>query len=35
MDKVELCNLTWTPPTLVGAKLHARDRKMVVALDLS
>ena len=23
------------PATLVGAKLYARDRKMVVALDLS
>lgn len=25
----------WTPPTLVGTKLYLRDRKNVVALDLS
>jgi len=24
----------WTPPTLAGTKLYARDRKMIVALDL-
>ncbi|HKA20401.1 MAG TPA: PQQ-binding-like beta-propeller repeat protein [Blastocatellia bacterium] len=30
-----LTNLAWTPPTLVGTKLYVRDRKTVVALDLS
>ena len=25
----------WTPPTLVGTKLYVRDRKNIVALDLS
>ncbi|MGH9940696.1 MAG: hypothetical protein ACREAM_31000 [Blastocatellia bacterium] len=24
----------WTPPTLAGTTLYARDRKMIVALDL-
>jgi outer membrane protein assembly factor BamB len=24
----------WTPPTIVGTKLYARDRKQIVALDL-
>jgi outer membrane protein assembly factor BamB len=27
-------NLAWTPPTLVGTRLYARDRKNIVALDL-
>jgi outer membrane protein assembly factor BamB len=26
--------LAWTPPTLVGANLYLRDRKVIVALDL-
>jgi len=30
-----LSNLAWTPPTLVGTKLYVRDRKTIVALDLS
>jgi outer membrane protein assembly factor BamB len=25
----------WTPPTLVGTRLYARDRRIIVALDLS
>jgi hypothetical protein len=25
----------WTPPTLVGTTLYVRDRKNIVALDLS
>jgi hypothetical protein len=25
----------WTPPTLVGTKLYVRDRKNILALDLS
>ena len=25
----------WTPPTLVGNKLYVRDRKNILALDLS
>ena len=29
-----LDNLAWTPPTLVGTKLYARDRKHIVALNL-
>ena len=29
-----LTNLAWTPPTLDGTKLYARDRKTIVALDL-
>ena len=24
----------WTPPTLAGANLYLRDRRMIVALDL-
>lgn len=28
-------NLAWTVPTLVGTKLYLRDRKTIVALDLS
>ena len=27
-------NLSWTPPTLVGTKLFARDRKNIVAFEL-
>ena len=27
-------NVAWTPPTLVGTKLYARDRKNIVAFDL-
>ena len=30
-----LSHLAWTPPTLAGTKLYVRDRKMIVALDLS
>ena len=30
-----LTNLAWTPPTVSGTKLYVRDRKMVVALELS
>ncbi|MFY9554979.1 MAG: PQQ-binding-like beta-propeller repeat protein [Blastocatellia bacterium] len=30
-----LSHLSWTPPTLSGAKLYIRDRKMIMALDLS
>ena len=29
-----LTNRAWTPPTLVGIKLYARDRKTIVAVDL-
>jgi outer membrane protein assembly factor BamB len=29
-----LDNLAWTPPTLVGSTLYARDRKNIVAVDL-
>ena len=29
-----LVNNAWTPPTLAGTKLYARDRKMIVAVDL-
>lgn len=35
-SKVSLLkNEAWTPPTLVGSRLYLRDRKTVVALDLS
>jgi len=27
-------HVAWTPPTLVGANLYLRDRRMIVALDL-
>jgi hypothetical protein len=27
-------NLSWTPPTLVGTTLYARDRRNIVAVDL-
>jgi outer membrane protein assembly factor BamB len=30
-----LTNLAWTPPTLAGTKLYVRDRKTIIALDLS
>lgn len=30
-----LTNRAWTPPTLAGTKLYVRDRRMIVALDLS
>jgi len=30
-----MTNLAWTPPTLAGTKLYVRDRKTIVALDLS
>jgi len=34
-SKVELFSgRAWTPPTLAGTRLYARDRKMIVALDL-
>jgi outer membrane protein assembly factor BamB len=29
-----LGHTAWTPPTLVGANLYVRDRRMIVALDL-
>ena len=35
-SKVELLtNNAWTVPTLVGTKLYVRDRKIIMALDLS
>lgn len=35
-SKIELLNrIAWTAPTLVGTKLYVRDRKMIMALDLS
>jgi hypothetical protein len=30
-----LTNIAWTPPTLAGTKLYLRDRRTIVALDLS
>jgi outer membrane protein assembly factor BamB len=30
-----LTNLSWTPPTLVGTRLYIRDRRSMMALDLS
>jgi len=30
-----LSHLAWTPPTVAGTKLYVRDRKTVMALDLS
>ena len=30
-----LTHLAWTPPTLAGTKLYVRDRKTIMALDLS
>ena len=30
-----LTHLSWTPPTLAGTKLYIRDRKTILALDLS
>jgi outer membrane protein assembly factor BamB len=33
--KAILASNAWTPPTLVGTKLYLRDRKEVLALDLS
>jgi outer membrane protein assembly factor BamB len=30
-----LTHLAWTPPTLSGTKLYVRDRRMILALDLS
>ncbi|HSB12053.1 MAG TPA: PQQ-binding-like beta-propeller repeat protein [Blastocatellia bacterium] len=30
-----LTNLAWTPPTLAGTKLYVRDRRMIMALELS
>jgi outer membrane protein assembly factor BamB len=30
-----LTNLSWTPPALVGTKLYMRDRRSMVAVDLS
>jgi hypothetical protein len=36
LAKVQLLsNNAWTAPTLVGTKLYVRDRKMIMALDLS
>jgi outer membrane protein assembly factor BamB len=36
ISQVELMDkLSWTVPTLVGTKLYVRDRKVLVALDLS
>jgi outer membrane protein assembly factor BamB len=35
-SKVEMCKrIAWTAPTLVGTKLYLRDRKQIMALDLS
>lgn len=35
-SKAEVCKrIAWTTPTLVGSKLYLRDRKQIVALDLS
>jgi outer membrane protein assembly factor BamB len=33
--KALLATNAWTPPTLVGGRLYVRDRKDVLALDLS
>jgi hypothetical protein len=33
--KAILTSNAWTPPTLVGATLYLRDRKNILALDLS
>jgi outer membrane protein assembly factor BamB len=30
-----LTSLSWTPPTLVGSRLYIRDRKTIMAVDLS
>jgi outer membrane protein assembly factor BamB len=30
-----LSHLSWSPPTLAGTRLYVRDRKMIVAVDLS
>jgi outer membrane protein assembly factor BamB len=30
-----LTNLSWTPPTLVGTRLYIRDRRTMMAVDLS
>jgi hypothetical protein len=30
-----LTNLSWTPPTLVGTRLYIRDRRSLMAVDLS
>ena len=30
-----LTNLAWTPPTVAGTKLYVRDRRTIVALELS
>src|SRR4051794_31336169 len=30
-----LTNLSWTPPVLVGTRLYIRDRRSIMALDLS
>jgi outer membrane protein assembly factor BamB len=30
-----LTNLAWTPPTVAGTRLYVRDRKTIVAIDLS
>ena len=30
-----LTSNAWTPPTLVGSMLYVRDRKDILALDLS
>lgn len=30
-----LKSVTWTPPTLVGSRLYLRDRRVIMALDLS
>ncbi|MFH1417187.1 MAG: DUF6263 family protein [Planctomycetota bacterium] len=35
-SKAEVCKrIAWTVPTLVGTKLYLRDRKQIMALDLS
>ena len=30
-----LTNLSWTPPVLVGTRLYIRDRRNMMAVDLS
>jgi len=30
-----LSSVSWTPPTLVGSRLYVRDRRVIMALDLS
>jgi hypothetical protein len=30
-----LASIAWTPPTLSGSRLYLRDRRVIMALDLS